>query len=171
MFFQNSNVAGRVIDNASEVSNVAYGSIDHLVRAVIARLPFVAAGILVAVLFYFAARLVRYIFLAASKRTKLDDRLRILLALDDELGDRVRVVLVEVLLQLKPGDAGELCEGSLIERQPVVHHPVLTGQPAFSGAGWRVGVVRVCRQSDGEEQDSGERNDERSSKKPHRARC
>jgi small conductance mechanosensitive channel len=78
MLFQDSNVTGSVLNNASEVSNVAYSSIDHLLRSLISRLPFVAAGILVAALFYLAARLIRYIFLAASKRTNLDDRLRIL---------------------------------------------------------------------------------------------
>lgn len=78
MLFQNSNVTGRVVDNASEISNVAYSSIDNLLRSMVARLPFIVAGILVAVLFYLAARLAKYIFLATSKKTRLDDRLRIL---------------------------------------------------------------------------------------------
>ncbi|MEP6946337.1 MAG: mechanosensitive ion channel family protein [Acidobacteriota bacterium] len=78
MFLQNTNTAGRVLNNASEVTNVAWTSIDSLVTSIIARLPFIAAGVLVAVLFFLAAKLTKVVFLAATKRTKLDERLRIL---------------------------------------------------------------------------------------------
>src|SRR4051794_26058743 len=77
MFLQDGN-SSRIIDNASQVTDVAWGSIDNLIRAVIGRLPFVIAGILVALLFYLAARLVKVAFLATTKRTRLDQRLRLL---------------------------------------------------------------------------------------------
>ncbi len=78
MFLQNSNVSTRIIDNASEISNVAWTSVNNLLTAVISELPLFAAGIIIFILFWLIAKMLRSAFLAASKRTKLDLRLRIL---------------------------------------------------------------------------------------------
>ena len=86
--FQNSNT--RVLDNATQVTNVAWQSIDGIITSVIARLPFVLAGILVAAVFYIFARILKALFLATTTRAKLDDRLRILFS-------RLIVVSVAVL--------------------------------------------------------------------------
>jgi len=77
MLFQISN-SSRVLDNASEATGVAWKSINDLLETLIARLPFIAAGLIVAVAFYLAAKVIKYIFLAGSKRTRLDERLRLL---------------------------------------------------------------------------------------------
>ena len=78
MFFQGSGASTGVLGNASQITDVAWQSIDKLITGVVARLPFVIAGILVAVIFYVAARVVKSMFLAATKRTRLDHRLRVL---------------------------------------------------------------------------------------------
>jgi small-conductance mechanosensitive channel len=77
MLFQVSN-SSRVLDNASEATGVAWKSINDLLETLIARLPFIAAGLIVALSFYLAAKVIKYLFLAGSKRTRLDERLRLL---------------------------------------------------------------------------------------------
>jgi small-conductance mechanosensitive channel len=77
MLLQDSN-SSRILQNASQIGDVAWSSIDNILRAIVARLPFVIAGLLVALAFYLAARLVKTAFLAATKRTHLDQRLRLL---------------------------------------------------------------------------------------------
>lgn len=75
MFLQNSN---KVIESASQVGNVAYSSVDNLVRSVVEQLPYIASGIVVLFFFWIIGKIVRSAFWAASDRTKLDSRLRIL---------------------------------------------------------------------------------------------
>ena len=77
MFLQNSNTS-IVLDNASEITDVAWRSINGMVRGLAERLPFIIAGILVALVFYLVARLIKTAFLATTKRTGLDHRLRLL---------------------------------------------------------------------------------------------
>ncbi len=77
MFLQNVNFSG-VLDNASEVPNVVWQSIDSLLTSIVARLPHLVAGTIVVILFWFFSKLTKRIFLSASKRTRLDERLRIL---------------------------------------------------------------------------------------------
>jgi len=80
MFFQNANTPTKVIESASQVTNVAYSSVDNLVKSVIAQLPLIAAGIVVLFFFWLLARIIKGAFLAASNRAKLDYRLRILVS-------------------------------------------------------------------------------------------
>jgi small-conductance mechanosensitive channel len=75
---QNTNSAKKIVENASQVTNVAWDSVNDLVTSIIARLPYILAGILVLGLFYLLAQVIRAIFWTASKRTRLDYRLRIL---------------------------------------------------------------------------------------------
>lgn len=78
MIFQNSNTSTKVIESASQVTNVAYSSVDNLLKSVIEQLPYVAAGIVVLIFFWLVSKAVKGIFWATSNRTKLDNRLRIL---------------------------------------------------------------------------------------------
>lgn len=85
MFLQNSNTAEKVskasekvIDNTSYIWDVAYNSINDLLTSIVSRLPYIAAGVVVLVIFWVIAKLAKTIFLTTSKRTQLDLRLRIL---------------------------------------------------------------------------------------------
>lgn len=78
MFLQNSNTATRVIEDASQVPKIAYKSINDLLVALIEQLPLFGAGIVVIIVFWLVAKILRGIFWATSSRTKLDNRLRIL---------------------------------------------------------------------------------------------
>lgn len=78
MIFQNSNTSTKVIESASQVTNVAYSSVDNLLKSVIEQLPYVAAGIVVLIFFWLVSKAIKSIFWATSSRTKLDNRLRIL---------------------------------------------------------------------------------------------
>ncbi len=78
MFLQNSNTPTKVIESASQVTNVAYSSVDNLVKSVIEQLPYIASGIVVLAFFWILSKIFKSVFWAASNRTKLDNRLRIL---------------------------------------------------------------------------------------------
>jgi len=78
MFLQNSNTPTKVIESASQVTNVAYSSVDNLVKSVIEQLPYVASGIVVLAFFWLISKIFKSVFWATSKRTRLDNRLRIL---------------------------------------------------------------------------------------------
>jgi len=80
MILQNSNVSGRIVDNASEISNVAWSSIDNLLTAIVKELPLLVAGLIVFFLFYLLGKILKSAFLSASKRTNLDLRLRLLVS-------------------------------------------------------------------------------------------
>ncbi|MET0752272.1 MAG: mechanosensitive ion channel [Pyrinomonadaceae bacterium] len=77
MFLQNSNTS-KIIDNASQISQVTYNSINNLITAIFDRLPNIAAGILVLVLFWLLGKIFKAAFRMTTQRTKLDSRLRIL---------------------------------------------------------------------------------------------
>jgi len=78
--FQNSNGTETIVGQASEVTNAAWGSIGGLLDTLVARLPYLLAGILVLCLFYLLGRLAKAIFWSTSRRTRMDERLRILFA-------------------------------------------------------------------------------------------
>lgn len=78
MILQNSNTPTKVIESASQVTNVAYSSVNNLVESGITLLPKIAAGILVLIFFWLLSKGFKKIFWATSNRTKLDNRLRIL---------------------------------------------------------------------------------------------
>lgn len=78
MFFQNSNVASGAVASAKTTYDVALQSINNLINSIVARLPYILAGILVLLLFWILSGLFKRIFWATSKRTRLDSRLRIL---------------------------------------------------------------------------------------------
>ena len=78
MFFQNSNSSSGVLNNASQITDVVWDSINNLLTGIVARLPLLIAGFLIAIIFFFLARLVKTVFLATSTRARLDERLRTL---------------------------------------------------------------------------------------------
>lgn len=82
MFLQNTNVntTNKIVENASTTYDVAVHSINNLLNSIIERLPYILAGFLVLLLFWLLGKVLKRIFWAASKRTKLDDRLRVLFA-------------------------------------------------------------------------------------------
>lgn len=88
MFLQNSNSG--VVGNATQITDVAWQSINNLLTGIVERLPFILAGILVAALFFGFAKLVKKVFLVTTSKAKLDERLRILFS-------RLIVVAIVVL--------------------------------------------------------------------------
>ena len=82
MFLQNANVntTTKIVENASTTYDVAVNSINNLLTSIIERLPYILAGLLVLLLFWLLGKVLKRIFWAASKRTKMDDRLRVLFA-------------------------------------------------------------------------------------------
>lgn len=77
MLFQNSNTR-QVLDNATHITDVVTGSIDNLLTSIVAQLPYVVAGLVVLVIFWFLSQIVKKVFSYATRRTHLDQRLRIL---------------------------------------------------------------------------------------------
>lgn len=78
MFQNNTNTTQRVIESAWSVKDIIWNSINTILQSVVARLPYILAGLLVLVIFWLIGRGVKAVFWAASNRTKLDNRLRIL---------------------------------------------------------------------------------------------
>ena len=78
MLLQNANSSPGILGDATQITNVAWQSINNLITGIVARLPFIIAGILVALVFYFFAKIVKKIFLATTTRVRLDERLRLL---------------------------------------------------------------------------------------------
>lgn len=78
MIFQNSNAPTKVFESATQVTSVAYSSVDNLVKSIVEQIPYIAAGLVVLLLFWLISKIFKSIFWAASKRTHLDNRLRIL---------------------------------------------------------------------------------------------
>lgn len=75
---QNTNSTDKIVENVRTIGEITKSSIDGIVVAVIERLPYIVAGILVLLIFAGLAKVLRQIFWSASRRTKLDNRLRIL---------------------------------------------------------------------------------------------
>jgi len=75
---QFSPTPARIIGQASEITDVTWNSINGLITGTVERLPYILAGILVLGIFYIAARLSKGLFWLATRRTKLDQRLKIL---------------------------------------------------------------------------------------------
>ncbi len=78
MFLQNSNTARGVLDNATQISDVVWQSINGLLTSIVARLPHLIAGAVVLLLFWLFSSLTRKAFLTATRRTRLDGQLQIL---------------------------------------------------------------------------------------------
>lgn len=78
--FQNTNTSNYVIENAWTVRDVAWKSITDISISIIQQLPYILAGLIVLGIFALISKLFKSIFWATSNRTKLDNRLRILIS-------------------------------------------------------------------------------------------
>lgn len=82
MFFQNTNINTNTTVKAQEAAKTTYDvaaqSINNLLNSIVDRLPYILAGIIVLIIFWLLAKIVRRVFWATSSKTKLDNRLRIL---------------------------------------------------------------------------------------------
>jgi small conductance mechanosensitive channel len=78
MFLQNSNTSTKIVEGAWTIKDVAWQSINNILASIIERLPYMVAGLLVLLIFWLLAKILRRIFWSASRRTRLDNRLRIL---------------------------------------------------------------------------------------------
>lgn len=76
MAFQETT--GGVLSNATQIGDVVWQSINGLLTSVVARLPHLIAGAIVLALFLLVASGIKRVFWTATKRTRLDERLRIL---------------------------------------------------------------------------------------------
>ncbi len=90
VFQNNSNTIEKVAKDAGEVPGIAYQSIEKLWANFIEHLPNILAGIIILISFWIVGKLLRWLFLSTSKKTKLDGRLRILFS-------RLLVVAVFIL--------------------------------------------------------------------------
>lgn len=90
MFLQNSNIPTRIVEDSTKIKDVAWQSINNILTTLIERLPYLLAGLIVLLIFFLLARLIKSIFWSASGKTRLDGRLRILFS-------RLIVVLVTII--------------------------------------------------------------------------
>jgi small-conductance mechanosensitive channel len=79
MFLQNTNSnSARIIEDAAKVKDLTWKSLNDLLTKIIEHIPLIVAGLLVLLIFYLIARILKSLFLTASGKAKLDSRLRIL---------------------------------------------------------------------------------------------
>jgi len=74
----NSNTVTKVTDSAGYISQVAYDSIDNILRQTVAQIPYIIAGLIVIIVFWLIGKVIRGVFFSVSNRTNLDYRLRVL---------------------------------------------------------------------------------------------
>lgn len=90
MLFQETNAPEKIVDNVWLIKDVMWKSINNILASIVERLPYVIAGLMVLLFFWFLAKILKAIFWKASKHTKLDSRLRVLFS-------RLIVVLISIL--------------------------------------------------------------------------
>jgi small conductance mechanosensitive channel len=77
----NSNVSANknvVIDNAAQVKDIVWKSLNESLVSIVAQIPNIIAGLVVLLIFFLLARLIKKIFWSATGKTRIDQRLRIL---------------------------------------------------------------------------------------------
>jgi small conductance mechanosensitive channel len=90
LLFQTTTWYEWFVGLASEIQRTVLESISGMVTAIFGRLPFLLAALIVLVLFWILSKIAKSFFLAATRKTKLDARLRILIS-------RMLVVMVVTL--------------------------------------------------------------------------
>lgn len=78
MFLQNANISKRILEDSTKIKDLTWGSLNDILAAIVERLPYVLAGLVVLILFWLLSKIIKKIFWSASGRTRLDSRLRIL---------------------------------------------------------------------------------------------
>jgi small-conductance mechanosensitive channel len=71
-------IQGQVLNNATHITDVVWESINNLLTGIVERLPYLIAGAIVVALFWFLSQIIKKVFTSATRRTRLDERLRIL---------------------------------------------------------------------------------------------
>mgnify|MGYP001470828120 CR=1 FL=1 len=64
----------------TQIQQTVLESIQSMITGIFGRLPFLLAGLIVLILFWLLSKVARYFFMAATRRTKLDVRLRLLIS-------------------------------------------------------------------------------------------
>lgn len=90
MFQNNSNKLIETTEKVNETPGIVYQSLEKLWVSFLEQMPSILAGVIVFFLFWLIGKVLRWLFLSASKKTKLDSRLRILFS-------RLLIVFVFVL--------------------------------------------------------------------------
>lgn len=80
IFIQSSSWYEWSIGLATQIQQTVLDSIRSMITGIFGRLPFLLAGLIVLVIFWLLSKVARYLFLAATRRTQLDTRLRILIS-------------------------------------------------------------------------------------------
>lgn len=79
IFLQNTNSnTNRIIEDATKIKDVTWKSINDIIVKIVEHIPLIIAGLIVFLLFWLLSKAVKAIFLSASGKTRLDNRLRIL---------------------------------------------------------------------------------------------
>lgn len=79
IFLQNTNSnTNRIIEDATKIKDVTWKSINDILVKIVEHIPLIIAGLIVFLLFWLLSKAVKAIFLSASGKTRLDNRLRIL---------------------------------------------------------------------------------------------
>ncbi len=79
IFLQNTNSnTNRIIEDAAKIKDVTWNSINKIIVSIVEQVPLIIAGLIVFLLFWLLSKAVKAIFLSASGKTGLDNRLRIL---------------------------------------------------------------------------------------------
>lgn len=65
---------------AADIQAAVWNSINSMVTGIFAQLPFLLAGVIVLLVFWLLSKVARKLFLVATRRTKLDIRLRLLIS-------------------------------------------------------------------------------------------
>lgn len=78
---QNTNsAADAAVNTASKTSTLVNASFERLMEDLVSRLPYIIGGLIVLLIFWLAAKIVKRIFLYTSGKTELDKRLRMLIS-------------------------------------------------------------------------------------------
>ncbi|HMJ08261.1 MAG TPA: mechanosensitive ion channel family protein [Pyrinomonadaceae bacterium] len=94
-----------------DVERTVLESIRGLLTSIFGRLPFLLAAFVVLVLFWVLTKLVRYVFLTATRRTKIDSRLRLLISRLLVVGVYILGVFTALTVVIPSFDLGSVIAG------------------------------------------------------------
>ncbi|MEO7674640.1 MAG: mechanosensitive ion channel family protein [Pyrinomonadaceae bacterium] len=111
MFLQTMTWYEWSVGLASQIQQTVLESIRSMITGIFERLPFLLAGLIVLVLFWLLSKVVRSLFMAATRRTKLDVRLRLLISRMLVVGVISLGVLTALTVVIPSFDFGSLIAG------------------------------------------------------------
>ncbi len=80
MLLQNATWYEWSVGLVTQIQQTVLESIQSMITGIFGRLPFILAGLIVVILFWLLSKVARYLFMAATRRTKIDVRLRLLIS-------------------------------------------------------------------------------------------